>query len=98
MGSTLRLSELGNEPDFYPGYPSYNRPPNWTMTEYIREWNWKSGVVARAMGEKCPGGDVGFVAPSFIWSNWSGRAPWDPQDVFAIELDTRYMQEIAMHK
>ncbi|EYE96476.1 glycosyl hydrolase family 79 C-terminal domain-containing protein [Aspergillus ruber CBS 135680] len=69
MGSALSLSELGNEPDFYPGYPSYNRPPNWTMTEYIREWNWKTGVVTKAMEKECPGVNVRFVAPSFIWSN-----------------------------
>lgn len=98
MGSTLRLSELGNEPDFYSGYPSYTRPPNWTMAEYIREWNWKSGVVAKAMKEECPGINVGFAAPSLIWSNWSGRAPWDPQDVFRKGLDTRFIHEISMHK
>ena len=98
MGSSLLLSELGNEADFYPVFPNYCRPPDWNMTQYVHEWNWKSGVMAKAMEENCPGLSVGFIAPTFIWTNFSGLPPWNAAEAFKLGLDTTYIREIALHK
>lgn len=98
MSPSFFLSELGNEPDFYPTFPNYCRPPNYTMAEYVREWNWKSDVLARAMEESCPGVNVGFVAPTFIWTNFSGRTPWNVGRAFDLGLQKESIREIALHK
>lgn len=95
--STLQLSELGNEPDFFGTMPNYARPPSWNMSDYVQEWNRKSRVLANAMKANCPIQDVGFIAPSFIWTNFTGLPPWDFQDVLKLGLDMTMVKEIALH-
>lgn len=96
--SSLRLSELGNEPDFYTGLPNWARPPDWNMSQYVENWNTQARVAANAMKENCPGQDVGFISPSFIWTNFTGAPPWNPAEAFALGLDTSLIKEIAGHK
>ena len=98
MGSSLLLSEIGNEPDFYPVFPNYCWPPDWNMTQYVQEWNWKSNLMAKAMEENCLGISVGFIAPTFIWTNFSGLPPWNAAEAFKLGLDTTYIKGIALHK
>lgn len=95
--STLQLSEIGNEPDFYPTKPSFARPPNWTKSEYVQEWNRKSRILANAMKANCPAQDVGFIAPTFIWTNFTGLPPWNLGEVLKLGLDTTMIKEIAVH-
>ncbi|KAI9924234.1 hypothetical protein MW887_007184 [Aspergillus wentii] len=98
MGQRLFLSELGNEIDFAPGWPNFYRSPNWTMADYVKEWNWKTDVMAKSIKESCPDVTTDFIAPSFIWTNLTGRAPWNPADAFKLGLgDNGLVSEIGVH-
>lgn len=95
--STLQLVELGNEPDFYFTKPNYAQPPNYNISEYVQEWNRKSRVLVNAIKANCPAQEVGFIAPTFIWTNFTGLPPWDPVDALKLGLDTTMFKEIALH-
>lgn len=95
--STLQLSELGNEPDFFPTMPNYARPPNWNIPDYVQEWNRKSRLLANAMKSECPTQDVGLIAPTFIWTNFTGLPPWSFTDALKLGFDTSLVKEIALH-
>ena len=68
------------------------------MSQYVENWNTQARVAANAMKENCPGQDVGFISPSFIWTNFTGAPPWNPAEAFALGLDTSLIKEIAGHK
>ncbi|KAF9885639.1 hypothetical protein FE257_012730 [Aspergillus nanangensis] len=98
MGDGLYLSEVGNEMDFAPGWPNYYRPSNWTMGDYVTEWTSKSNLIAQTIEDNCPGVSTGFVAPSFIWTNYTGREPWSPAEAFRLGLgDNGLVKEIGVH-
>lgn len=62
IGSKLHLLELGNE---FNVAPIMYRPSNYSIGDYVREWNAKSESVRRTVQKAC-GNFPGLMAPSFI--------------------------------
>lgn len=62
IGSKLHLLELGNE---FNVAPIMYRPSNYSIGDYVREWNSKSESVRRTVQKAC-GDFPGLMAPSFI--------------------------------
>ncbi|KAJ5365473.1 hypothetical protein N7517_008359 [Penicillium concentricum] len=63
IGSKLHLLELGNEFNLS---PIMYRSPNYTIEDYVREWNAKSAYVRVTVQKACGGSFPGFMAPSFL--------------------------------
>lgn len=68
------------------------------MSQYVKNWNTQARIAANAIKEHCPDQDVGFLSPSFSWTNFTGAPPWNPAEAFALGLDTSLIKEITVHK
>ncbi|OQE04651.1 hypothetical protein PENVUL_c031G10233 [Penicillium vulpinum] len=63
IGPNLHLLELGNEFNIS---PIMYRSTNYTMQDYVNEWNTKTASVRDAVHKACGGSFPGLMAPSFI--------------------------------
>lgn len=107
IGESLDLLELGNEPNV--DLISDNMPLTYTIDDHIADWNWKSGVVASAVNETCPGRTANFMAPSFMLfsSNIAELLPfddeafppgWSLEGLFDGGYDTTLVKQLSIHK
>lgn len=95
IGPHLELFELGNEWNFAPG--TY-RAANYSMLDYVHEWNKKSAAVKDAVQKSCPGSFPGFMAPSFAPPELV-ETGWAVEDVFKLGYDPHNLtRELSFHK
>ncbi|KAJ5676453.1 uncharacterized protein N7477_002086 [Penicillium maclennaniae] len=94
IGPQLELFELGNEWNFAPG--EY-RAANYSMLDYVHEWNQKSAAVKAAAQKACPGPFPGFLAPSFVLGNII-ESQWSAEEVFNLGYDPQSLtRELSFH-
>lgn len=95
MGPQLDLFELGNEWNFAPG--EY-RPANYSLLDYVHEWNHKTAVIKSAVEKACPGPFPGFMAPSFALLDFIPDG-WTAEDLFGSGYDPKNLtRELSFHK
>ena len=96
IGSKLHLFELGNEWNFAPG--KY-RSGNYSMLDYVKEWNHKSTIVKTAVEKACPGPFPGFMAPSLVLVDFIDTHGWTADKVFDLGYDEKNLtKELSFHK
>lgn len=95
IGSQLELLELGNEWNFAAG--EY-RPANYSMQDYVYEWNNKSAAIETAVQRDCPGPFTGFLAPSFVLLNFIQNT-WSAEEIYRLGYDPNNLtREVGFHK
>lgn len=95
IGPQLELFELGNEFDFAPG--SY-RSTNYSLSDYVDEWNGKSASVQSAVNDACTPASFGFMAPSFILGDVVNTT-WTVEEMYRLGYDPKNLtKEISIHK
>lgn len=95
IGPQLELFELGNEWNFAPG--KY-RPANYSMLDYVHEWNNKSAAIEAAVQRSCPGLFPGFMAPSFVLLSFIDNT-WSAEELFRLGYDPKDLtRELSFHK
>ncbi|KAJ5995408.1 hypothetical protein N7481_002385 [Penicillium waksmanii] len=95
IGPQLHLFELGNEWNFAPG--SY-RSANYSLLDYVHEWNYKSSVVKSAVQKACPGPFPGFMAPSFVLLDSVETNGWTVQELYNLGYDDKNLtKEFSFH-
>lgn len=95
IGPQLELFELGNEWNFAPGR---YRAANYSMLDYVHEWNKKAAAVTHAVQKSCPGRFPGFMAPSFAPPEFT-ETDWAGEDVFKLGYDPHNLtKELSFHK
>ncbi|KAJ5939579.1 hypothetical protein N7466_002713 [Penicillium verhagenii] len=82
IGPQLELYELGNEWDLSVG--DY-RPANYSLLDYVHEWNRKSAVIRSTVEKACPGHFPGFMAPSFVFVE--GMTTWTAEELYNLDYD-----------
>lgn len=96
IGPQLHLFELGNEFNFAPG--TY-RPTNYSLLDYVEEWNSKSVIVKSAVQKACPGPFPGFMAPSFVLLDFIDDTTWTAEDLYNLGYDKDDLtKELCFHK
>lgn len=96
--NNLHLYELGNEINME---PSRYRPMNYSVDDYIREWNHKTTALQEAYDKACPGSFPGFMAPSFILPYFDNDdiTNWEIEEIFNRGYDRRNLtREISAHQ
>ncbi|KGO60703.1 Glycoside hydrolase, superfamily [Penicillium expansum] len=95
IGPQLHLFELGNEFNFAPG--TY-RPTNYSLLDYVEEWNSKSVIVKSAVQKACPGPFPGFMAPSFVLLDFIDDTTWTAEDLYNLGYDKDDLtKELCFH-
>lgn len=96
IGPQLHLFELGNEWNFASdGY----RSANYSMLDYVHEWNHKSSVIKEAVQKACPGSFPGFMAPSFILMDFIKGNGWSAEGLYSLGYDEKNLtKELSFHK
>lgn len=86
------------------------RSANYSLQDYIHEWNHKTAAIKTAVQKACPERFSGFMAPSFIalspevleTSSHSGDvipSKWTVEELFASGYDDRNLtRNISIHK
>lgn len=97
IGSNLHLFELGNEINYN---PYRYRPANYTLDDYLHEWNYKSQAIEAAYHKFCDGSFPGFMAPSFLKVLfYTPNTTWSMEELFARGYDPKNLTgEISTHK
>jgi hypothetical protein len=96
IGPSLHLFELGNEWNFAPG--TY-RAANYSLLDYVDEWNMKSEIVKKAVQKACPGFFPGFMAPSFVLIDKIVTTTWTAEELFKLGYDNKNLtKELSFHK
>jgi hypothetical protein len=94
IGPQLELYELGNEWNF--SGDEY-RPANYSLLDYVNEWNEKSAIVKSAVQKACPGHFPGFMAPSFVFVD--GMTTWTAEELYNLNYDPYGLTRmISFHK
>lgn len=94
IGPQLHMYELGNEWDLSGG--DY-RPANYSLLDYVNEWNDKSVVVKAATQKACAGLFPGFMAPSFVFID--GMTTWTAEELYNLNYDPHDLtKEVSFHK
>ena len=95
IGSGLHLLEWGNEINWSPG--TY-RPANYTIEDYVDEWNEKTDIITSAVEKACPDYSSGYMAPSFIITDLF-HSNWTVEKLFDLGYDQEgSIRELGMHK
>ncbi|KAJ5419531.1 uncharacterized protein N7487_003081 [Penicillium crustosum] len=95
IGPQLHLFELGNEFNFAPG--KY-RAANYSLLDYVEEWNFKSAIVKSAVQKACPGSFPGFMAPSFVLLDFIDETTWTAEDLYNLGYDKDDLtKELCFH-
>ncbi|KAJ5802526.1 uncharacterized protein N7503_004976 [Penicillium pulvis] len=93
IGPQLEMYELGNEWDLS---GSDYRPANYSLLDYVNEWNEKSVFVKAATQKACPGLFPGFMAPSFVFID--GMTTWTAEELYNLDYDPHDLtKEISFH-
>jgi hypothetical protein len=96
IGPKLHLYELGNEFNFAPG--KY-RAANYSLLDYVHEWDMKSEIVKKAVQKACPGLFPGFMAPSFVLIDKIVNTTWTAEELYSLGYDTNNLtKELSFHK
>lgn len=96
IGPQLHLFELGNEFNFAPG--KY-RAANYSLLDYVGEWNSKSAIVKSAVQKVCPGSFPGFMAPSLVLLDFIDDTTWTAEDLYNLGYDKDDLtKELCFHK
>ncbi|KAJ5770386.1 uncharacterized protein N7511_002437 [Penicillium nucicola] len=94
IGPQLKLFELGNEWNYE---ASIYRGANYSMPEYVDEWNSKSTAIKAAVQKACPGSFPGFMAPSFLVFSLFENG-WSAEEVFNLGFDPYSLtKELSFH-
>jgi hypothetical protein len=94
IGPQLDIYELGNEWNL--SGDEY-RPANYSLLDYVNEWNQKSAFVKAAVQKACPGPFPGFMAPSFVFVD--GMTTWTAEELYSLDYDPHDLtKEISFHK
>ncbi|KAJ5630806.1 uncharacterized protein N7484_010906 [Penicillium longicatenatum] len=93
IGPQLDIYELGNEWNF--SGDEY-RLANYSLLDYVNEWNKKSAFVKAAVQKACPGPFPGFMAPSFVFVD--GMTTWTAEELYNLDYDPHDLtKEISFH-
>lgn len=96
--SDLHLYELGNEINMD---PSRYRSKDYSVDDYVQEWNSKTTALRDAYEKNCPGSFPGFMAPSFIlpYFNSDGILNWSMEEMYKNGYDKENLtREISAHQ
>ena len=96
--NNLHLYELGNEINMD---PSRYRSKNYSVDDYIREWNHKTTALQEAYAKACPGSFPGFMAPSFILPYFADDEilDWKIEEMYKNGYDRDNLtREISVHQ
>lgn len=95
LGPQLDLYELGNEWNY--AFENY-RPANYSLLDYVEEWNKKSMVIKSAVQKACPGPFPGFMAPSFVSLDFLDTE-WSAEALYNLNYDPHNLTKvISFHK
>lgn len=90
--------------------PGKYLPKNYSLDDYVYEWNAKSAALEKAVQDACPGPFPGFMSPTFIKLSPEVMATsshsyeliptnWSLVDLFAHGYDKKNLtKEISVHK
>lgn len=96
IGSQLHLFELGNEFNFAPG--KYHAA-NYSLLDYVEEWNSKLAIVKSAVQKACSGSFPGFMATSFVLLDFIDDTTWTAEDLYNLGYDKDDLtKELCFHK
>lgn len=68
LGSSLKMFEIGNEPDLFQHWN--RRPSSWGISDYVEEWLNANQLVKSTL----PKTSLSFFAPSFAGTNVGGSS------------------------
>lgn len=95
IGPQLELFELGNEWNWAAG--KY-RPANYSMLDYVHEWNNKTAAIKTAVQQACPGPFEGFMAPTFVLLDFIPDS-WSAEEIYRLGYDPKDLtKELGFHK
>lgn len=93
------LYELGNEINME---PARYRSKDYSMQDYVHEWNDKTAALRQAYEENCPGSsEFGLMAPSFIlpYFHSDDINHWSMEEMYSNGYDPETLtREISAHQ